>query len=170
MSEELIPNKVASSGLITISLEDYYPAGERRELDIAAWLYEGLILREKDFRKEVKEHDWDQYRDCFVWIHSSADAIIPQWAYMLIGSSLSGSARMFTYGNREQLEAILFEHSLDAVDFEEFRDQRVILKGCGHLPIPPHAFISLTKRLKPYVKSLMYGEACSTVPVYKKRG
>lgn len=169
MSEELIPNKVAQSGLITISLEDYYPLGDRHELDIAEWLYEGLILREKDFRQKVKEHNWNQYEDSFVWVHSSADAIIPQWAYMLIGSSLSGISKFFTYGNREQLESILFEHSLNEADFEKFKDQRVILKGCGHLPIPPHAFVSLTNRLKPIVKSLMYGEACSTVPVYKKR-
>ncbi len=170
MSEELIPNKVASSGLITISLEDYYPAGERYELDIADWLYEGLMLREKDFRQKIGEHDWEHYRNGFVWAHCSADAIIPQWAYMLISSSLTGVARVFTFGQREQLESILFDQSLNEADFEKFKDQRVILKGCGHLPIPPHAFVSLTEKLKPLVKSLMYGEACSTVPVYKKRG
>jgi hypothetical protein len=169
MNEELIPNKVAKSGLITISLQDYYPEGERCHLDISEWLYEGLILREKEFRQHVKDHDWTQYEGCFVWVNCTADAIIPQWAYMLISAALSDHARAYAYGNREQLESILFEASLDKVDFSDFKDQRVILKGCGDIAVPPNAFSSLTRRLKPYVKSLMYGEACSTVPVYKKR-
>lgn len=169
MSEELIPNKVAKSGLITLSLQDYYPDGERISLDIAPWLYEGVMLKEKDFREQVKAHNWQQYQDAYVWVYCSADAIIPQWAYMLLSAALEGLARDYTIGPREQLEALLFEQSLDKVDFSEYRDKRVILKGCGDLPIPPHAYMSLTRRLKPYVKSLMFGEACSTVPVYKNR-
>lgn len=170
MNEELIPNKVANSGLVTISLEDYYAEGDRKHLDLAAWLYEGVILKEKDFRQHIKDHNWLQYQDSFVWVNCSADAIIPQWAYMLIGAELSGRAIEYTFGTREQLESMLFEWRLQHSDFSELKDQRVIIKGCGDLNIPPHAFMSLTGKLKPLVKSLMYGEACSTVPVYKKRG
>ena len=169
MSEEGIVNKVAKSGLITISPEDYYLPGERMHLDIAAWLYEGLILREKDFRQHLADHDWQQYQGKFVWVDCSVDTIIPQWAYMLVGAALSGMAEVFTFGSREQLESLLYEKALQQADFTQFADQRVILKGCGDKPIPPHAFVSLSNQLKPLVKSLMYGEACSTVPVFKKK-
>ena len=169
MAEDLIPNKVANSGLITISLEDYYPQGRRLHLDIAQWLFEEQILKEKDFRGYIKSHNWEDYRDCYVRVDCSADAIIPQWAYMLISAELSQIAKNYTFGTSEQLESIIYEESLLQADFSEFKDQRVILKGCGDLNIPPHAFMSLTKMLKPIVKSLMYGEACSTVPVYKQR-
>ncbi len=169
MKEELIPNKVASSGLITISPEDYYSDGDRVHIDMADWLFEGLILKEKEFRAHIKDHNWEQYKNAFVWVNCSADAIIPQWAYMLVGSELTGIAKTFTFGTREQLESLLYEIRLSETDFTEFKDQRVIIKGCGDKNIPPHAFLSLTQKLKPLVKSLMYGEACSTVPVYKKR-
>ncbi len=166
---EEIRNKVAESGLITLSLEDFYPAGKRLELNIAPWLYEELILREKDFRSYLKEHDWDQYQDAHVAVYCSADAIIPQWAYMLIGTYLEGIAQTVVFGNRETLELVLMENSLGSVNWEEYRDQRLIIKGCGDLPIPAQAYLRIATYLKPLVKSLLFGEACSTVPIFKKR-
>jgi len=168
-NSDLIPNKIANSGLITISLEDYYPQGERRHLDIEPWLYEGVILKEKDFRAAVKEHDWTQYQDCYVSVNCSADAIIPQWAYMLLGSQLSVYAKKVVYGSSERLESLLMDEAISNADLSEFKDQRVILKGCGHLPIPPHAYLSFVSHLQPLAKSIMFGEACSTVPIYKQK-
>lgn len=167
--EELIPNKIAASGLITLSLEDFYPKGERKHLDIAPWLYEGMILREKDFRESVKNHDWSQYQNCYVSVDCSADAIIPQWAYMLLGVELEPFAKKVVYGNQERLESLLMDEAISQADLSEYEDRRVILKGCGHLPIPPHAYVAFVNKLKPYAKSIMFGEACSTVPIYKKK-
>lgn len=166
---EAIPNKIANSGLITLSLEDYYPKGERKHLDIAPWLFEGVMLREKDFRESVKNHDWSQYQGCYVSVDCSADAIIPQWAYMLLGAALEPHAKKSVFGSPEVLESIVLDEALSQTDFSEFKDQRVILKGCSKLPIPPHAYLNFVTRLKPLVKSLMFGEACSTVPVYKRK-
>ena len=166
---ESIPNKIANSGLITIDLEDYYPSGERLELDIAPWLYEGMILREKDFRQHVKEHDWSKYESAFVSVYCSEDVIIPQWAYMLLGSCLAPFAQRVVYGTPEVLETILMEETLSQADFSMYSDKRIILKGCGHLPIPPQAYLKMVSRLQPIVKSIMFGEACSTVPIYKKK-
>lgn len=164
-----IPNKIANSGLITLSLEDYYPQGERKVLDIAPWLFEEMILREKDFRAHVKEHDWSQYQDCYVAVHCSADAIIPQWAYMLLAVELEPYARKVVYGSSERLESLLIDEAITQTDLSEFKDQRVILKGCGHLPIPPHAYLAFVSKLKPLAKSIMFGEACSTVPIFKQK-
>lgn len=167
--EEAIPNKIANSGLITLSLEDFYPSGERKHLDIAPWLYEGLILKEKDFRQHIKEHDWTQYQDAYVSVDCSTDAIIPQWTYMLLGSMLQPYAKKTVYGNASQLESILMEEAFNSFDFSKYESERIILKGCGDLPIPPHAFLSFVERLKPHAKSIMFGEACSTVPIYKRK-
>lgn len=166
---EQIRNKVAESGLITLSLEDFYPRNPRLELDISPWLYEGMILREKDFRAAVKDHDWTQYKEAFVAVYCSADAIVPQWAYMLLGSQLQGIASKVVYGNREILETLVMEESLSNLDLSEYQDKRVILKGCGDLPIPPHAYLMFSMELQKVVKSLMFGEACSTVPIYKQK-
>ncbi|MGK0407453.1 MAG: hypothetical protein ACJAZH_001272 [Roseivirga sp.] len=163
-----IKNKVAGSGLITLSLEDYYPQGPRLSLDISPWLYEGLILREKDFRVYLKEHNWQQYEGAYVALFCSADAIVPQWSYMLLASYLSPFAKKVVYGSPEQLEAMVMEQSLAQVDLSEYLDKRVILKGCGDLPIPPHAYLYFTTRLQEVAKTIMFGEACSTVPIYKK--
>lgn len=168
MSDEIV-NKVAQSSLITISPEDYYTEGLRMELDIAPWLYEGLMLREKEFRQYVKDHNWEQYQDAYVAVYCSADAIVPQWAYMLLGSELQPFAQRVFFGSSEQLESLLFEETLSQTDFSEFEDKRLIIKGCGDRPIPPHAYLSMVTYLKPHVKSLMFGEACSTVPIYKKK-
>lgn len=168
-TDGFIPNKVANSGLITLDLADYYPKGKRKHLDIAPWLYEGIMLREKDFRTSVKAHDWQQYQDCYVWVGCSEDAIIPQWAYMLLSSSLAAFAKKVVYGSREQLETVLMDEAIQQANLSALTDQRVIIKGCGDLPIPPHAYVSLVSRLQPVAKSIMYGEACSTVPIYKKK-
>lgn len=166
---EEIRNKVAESGLITLSLEDYYPQGKRMSLDISPWLFEGLILREKDFRSYLKEHDWSQYKDAFVALHCSAEAIIPQWAYMLLATYLEGVARKVVFGDLDLLESLLMDEVLENLDLSAFQDQRVILKGCGDLNIPPHAYVKMSMVLKPVVKSLLFGEACSTVPIFKKK-
>ncbi|MEQ9263340.1 MAG: DUF2480 family protein [Owenweeksia sp.] len=168
MADEIV-NRVAQSKLITLDLGDFYPAGERKQLDIATWLYEGLILREKDFRQLVQEHNWAQYQDAYVSVHCSADAIIPQWAYMLLSSALSPYAKRVLFGTSEVLETILMEESIGKADFSAYAGKPVIIKGCGHLPIPPQAYIKMVTKLQPLVKSIMFGEACSTVPIYKKK-
>lgn len=168
-ANDVIPNKIAQSGLITISLEDYYPKGERKHLDIAPWLYEGVILREKDFRASVKEHNWSQYQDCYVSVYCSEDAIIPQWAYMLLGVELEPYAKKVVFGSPERLESLLMDEAIEQADLSGFKDQRIILKGCGHLPIPPHAYLAFVTKLRPIAKSIMFGEACSTVPIYKQK-
>lgn len=169
MAEDIIENKIANSGLITLDLADYYPKGERKSIDIAPWLFEGIMLREKDFRQSVKDHDWSQYRDCYVAVFCSEDAIIPQWAYMLLSSSLAAYAKKVVFGTREQMESILMDNAIAALDLSELEDQRVIIKGCGDLPIPPHAYVSIVSKLQPLAKSIMFGEACSTVPIFKKK-
>lgn len=168
MSEEII-NRVASSGLITLDLEDYYDQNERVELDIVDQLYEGLILREKDFRQFVKEHDWEQYSNKNVAIFCSGDAIIPTWAYMLVASKLSGIANFFVKGELDDLENALFMEKLRGVNPEEYQDSKVVIKGCGEFPVPDFAYAELMRLLTPYASSIMYGEPCSTVPVYKAR-
>lgn len=167
MADEIV-NKIAQSGLVNIDLEELYPRGRRMELDIAPWLFQGLILREKDFRESIKNHDWSKYNDSFVAVTCSADAIIPQWAWILVANALNGHAVRTVYGNLEQLEAVLFESILDQLDVDQYHGKRVIVKGCSECPVPIQAFIRLTEKLTPVVLSLMYGEACSTVPVYKK--
>lgn len=169
MAEDIIENKIANSGLITLDLADYYPKGERKSIDIAPWLFEGIMLREKDFRQSVKDHDWGQYQDCYVAVFCSEDAIIPQWAFMLLSSSLAAYAKKVVFGTREQMESILMDSAIAALDLSELEDQRVIIKGCGDLPIPPHAYVSIVSKLQPLAKSIMFGEACSTVPIFKKK-
>lgn len=167
--DNIIENKIANSGLITLDLADYYPKGERKLIDIAPWLFEGIMLREKDFRQSVKDHDWSQYQDCYVAVFCSEDAIIPQWAYMLLSSALASFAKKVIFGTREQLESILMDSAIQSLDLSELEDKRVIIKGCGDLPIPPHAYVSMVSKLQPIAKSIMFGEACSTVPIYKKK-
>ena len=166
MSE--IVNRVAQSPIITFKLEDYYPEGERVLIDIKDQLFQGLILREKDFRTWVKEHDWSQYQDKFVAINCSSDAIIQVWAYMLLESRLHPYAAHIVMGSLEDLERSLFLIELDKVDFSTFQDRPVVVKGCGDIKIPDAIFVEATRRLMPYVKKLSYGEPCSTVPVYKR--
>ncbi len=168
MSEgDPIINKVAQSGLITIDLEEWYPQGDRLHFDLKPLLFEGLILREKDLRDFLKTHDWSQYQAKYVSVNNSSDAIIPTWAYMLIASHLQPHAARIVFGTNEQLESQLFNEVFDKLDLAPFKDQRVVIKGCSKLPVPAAAYMELTRRLRPIVKSIMFGEPCSTVPVFK---
>ncbi|MEX1190019.1 MAG: DUF2480 family protein [Bacteroidia bacterium] len=166
--EETIINKVAESSLVNIDLEDYYPKGKRIQIDLAETLFQGLILREKDFREWVKTHDWSQYKDAFVAVTCSADAIIPVWAYMLVSAQLEPEAKHTEFGDLEALETSLYSRIIEQLEIDAWRDQRLIIKGCGNLPVPRSAYLMLTTKLRPIAKSIMYGEACSTVPIYKK--
>ncbi len=167
--QENIVNKVANSGLITFNLEEYYVNGERMVYDIKDNLFHGLILKEQDFRAFVKEHDWSQYAGKHVAITCSADAIVPTWAYMLLANRMKPYAGEVIFGNLDTLEAILFSKALSKVNLSDYVDQRVVIKGCAHLEVPVNAYVEITALLTPIVKSLMYGEPCSTVPIYKKK-
>lgn len=169
MADEII-NKVAQSGLITIDLEELYPAGERVLLDIKDRLFQGLILREKDFREFVSTHDWSQHKDKYVAVTCSADAIVPTWAYMLLAVSLEPYAKKVVFGDLEVLETVLYNEVLSKLDTKAYEGARVIIKGCSNLPVPRSAYVELTRILRPVAKSIMYGEPCSTVPLYKKKG
>lgn len=169
MSQETeIINRVAQSPLIVFNLEDYYQKGERIVLDLKDWLFQGLILREKDFREAVKEHDWEQYTGEHVALTCTVDAIIPTWAYMLLTTRLEPHAATVIHGTLEELEKALFKISLDKVDIDQFADKKVVVKGCGNLPVPEFAYVEITRKLRPVASSIMYGEPCSTVPLYKK--
>ncbi|MES3016303.1 MAG: DUF2480 family protein [Bacteroidota bacterium] len=167
--QENIVNKVAQSGLVSLDLAELYPQGERILYDIKDNLFHGLMLREKDFREFIKEHSWEPYSGKHVAITCSADAIVPTWAYMLLANRLAPVAKTVVFGNLELLETILFERALEKLDIEKYRDQRIVIKGCGEIAIPESAFIDLTVRLTGVSKSIMYGEPCSTVPIYKRR-
>ena len=166
--ENEIVNKVSQSGLITIDLEEFYPAGERVLFDIKELLFQGLILREKDFREFIKNEDWNKYKDKYVALTCSADAIVPTWAYMLLATQLEPIAKKVVFGNLESLETILYTEILSKIDINIYKDARVVIKGCGNLPIPKSAYVQITSLLRPHAKSIMYGEPCSTVPLYKK--
>ncbi len=168
MMEDVIVNRVAQSGIITFNLEDYFHEGNRMGIDVKDTLFMGMILKEKDFRDWLRNHDWEQYRDSNVYVYCSADAIIPTWAYMLIAAKLQGIANHFVFGNVEALELSLFQEALKKVNPADFEDKRVVIKGCGDKNILPSAYVEITRILQPVVKSLMFGEPCSTVPVYKK--
>lgn len=163
-----IVNKVAGSGLVTIDLEEFYPKGERVVLDIRDQLFQGLLLREKDFREYIKQEDWSKYKDTYVAVTCSADAIIPTWAYMLLASALEPFAKKVVFGTAETLETVLYDELLRGLDVQQYKDARVVIKGCGNLPVPRAAYVELTRLLRPHVKSIMYGEPCSTVPIYKQ--
>ncbi len=165
---EEIVNRVANSSLISLDLEEYYPQGERVLYDLKDNLFQGLILREKDFREFVKNHDWSAYQDKNVALTCSADAIVPTWAYMLLALKLEPYAAHVAFGTLEDLENILFQKALDQINPEAYQDKKVVVKGCSNLPVPAFAYVELTRKLRPYVATLMYGEPCSTVPLYKK--
>lgn len=167
--QENIVNKVAASGLITFNLEDYLENGERLLYDIKDNLFHGLMLREKDFREFVKEHDWQQYQDKNIAITCTADAIVPTWAYMLLANKMKPFANEVVFGNLDTLETQLFSKALAKVNLEEYVGQRVVVKGCANPQIPISAYVEITALLTPVVKSLMYGEPCSTVPLYKRK-
>ena len=164
-----IINRVASSKLVTINLEDYYPKGQRVLFDIKDWLFEGFVLREKDFRNQVAEYNWSQYQDGYVALTCTTDAIIPGWAFMLISLHLEPFAKKVVIGNLEQLESSIYQDVINNLDVSEFQDKPLIIKGCSKKPVPQNAYIMLANKLKPVSKSIMYGEACSSVPLFKKK-
>ena len=164
-----IENKVASSSLITLNLEDYFNKGERVVLDIKPWLFMELILKEKDFREQVKKHDWTQYVEKNVAFVCSSDAIVPTWAYMLLAVNIEPYANRYVFGNIDVLNTILYQDALQKINPVDFTDARVIIKGCSDVPVPVSAYVEITHKLTPHVKSIMYGEACSNVPIYKRK-
>lgn len=168
MSDEII-NRVAKSNLVTVNLEDYYPSGKRIVLDLKNWLYEGLVLKEKEFRAHVKTHDWSIYDNCYVAIVCTSDAIVPAWAFMLVSIQLHPFVKKVVIGDLQQLESSIYQEIISNLELSEFKDKPVIIKGCANKPIPVNAYIWLSNKLLPYAKSVMYGEACSSVPLYKKR-
>ena len=167
MSEAIV-NKVANSGLITIDLETYLPTEAVKTFDLKDHLFMGLILKEKDFREALKNFDWSVYQDKYVNIACSADAIIPAWAYMLVVTYLNGIAKDSYVGTSEEMQKHLLIKNIATINASEFADQRIVIKGCGDKNIEGFAYAEITKVLTPVVKSIMYGEPCSTVPVYKK--
>lgn len=168
MADEII-NKVSNSKLITLDLEELYPEGERVLFDIKDWLFDQIILKEKDFRASVKSHDWSRYENTYVALTCSVDAIIPSWAYLLLSSKLAPYSKKIVVGNLELLETSLFQDIIQNLSIESFKEKPIIIKGCAQKPIPPSAFSMLIHKLQPIAKSIMYGEACSTVPLFKKK-
>lgn len=168
MPDDII-NRVANSKLITINLEDYYPDGNRVLFDIKDWLFEGFVLREKDFRNTIAAYDWSQYQDSYVALTCSSDAIIPGWAYMLLSIHLEPFAKQIIIGDLEALETSIYQDVLNKLDVSEFKNKPIIIKGCSKKPVPQNAYIMLATKLKPVVKSIMYGEACSSVPLFKSK-
>ena len=167
--QENIVNKVALSGLISFDLAELHHSGKRVVYDIKDNLFQGLMLREKDFRAFVKDHDWEQYNGKNVSVICSADAIVPTWAYMLIASKLAPYAHFFVFGNLEVLETSLYLLALEKISLLKYQDQRLVIKGCGDIEIPTAAFMAITAKLSTIAKSVMYGEPCSTVPIFKRK-
>jgi hypothetical protein len=168
MEEEII-NKVANSNLDVFDLEDYYPNGIRVQIDISQWLEGGFLLKEKDFRQHLKNHDWLQYQDQYVAVFCSTDAILPAWAAILVAVQLSPFAKKVVNGTLETIDESLYETLLSALDYSIYQDKSVIIKGCSKKPVPERAYILAVQYLQPFARSIMYGEACSAVPLYKTK-
>ena len=168
MAEEIV-NRVANSKLKTFDLEEIYPEGKRVVFDIKDWLFQEIILKETDFRASVKNHDWSQYKNCFVAVTCSVDAIIPSWAFMLVAAELTPFANKVVIGDLELLETVIYQELLSFLDFKDFANAPVIIKGCADKPIPESAYAFLIAKLQPIARSIMFGEACSTVPLYKSK-
>jgi hypothetical protein len=168
METELIVNRVAKSGLVSLDLEDYYHPGERVVYDLKDNLFMGLILKEKDFRDFLKTHDWSQYTDKNVAVTCTEDAISPTWAFMLLTIQLEPYAHTVVFGSLQDLEEKLYFDAIARINIEDYRDSRVVVKGCSKVPVPTAAYVEITRRLRPVAQSLMFGEPCSTVPLYKR--
>jgi hypothetical protein len=168
MAEPII-NKVAESGLVTLNPEDYYPKAPVMVFDMKDHLFMGLILKEKDFREALKKLDWEPFRDTNVAVTCTADAIIPVWAYMLVAAYLEPFAKEIIMGDEKELHKTIFLRNLSTIRVEDYTDKRVVIKGCGETPIGDYVYMEITKILRPVVKSIMYGEPCSTVPIFKKK-
>ena len=167
--DEVMTNKVSESGILTVDLEEYYPKDETIVFDLKDYLFMGLILKEKDFREALKNLDLSPYSNKNVALTCTADAIIPMWAYMLVSSCLQPVAKNVVFGNADFLHQTLFLKNIAAINPENYADKRVVIKGCGDLPVSENAYVAITQLLRPVAKSIMYGEPCSTVPIYKKK-
>jgi hypothetical protein len=168
MADEIV-NRVANSKLITFDLEDHYPEGERAYMDISAWLYEGIVLREKEFRNHVKAYDWSVYNNAYLAVGCSSEAIIPAWAYMLVSLHAAKHAKKVVFGDLAALETVLFTEIIERLDLSNYTDKPVIIKGCTNKPIPENAYLLLAQKLQKIASSIMYGEACSSVPLFKNK-
>lgn len=167
--QETFVNKVAESGIITFSLEEYYPKEEILLFDLKVFLFMGLVLKEKDYRAALQNINWQQYQNKYVGITCTTDAIIPMWAYMLAASYLQPVAKDVYFGDEKSLVANVLLKNLGNINVEDFTDKRVVIKGCGDVQVPEAAYVEITNKLRPFAKSIMYGEPCSTVPIYKKK-
>lgn len=165
---DVIINKVAESGLIELDLEKYYPKGEQAVFDLKEYLFMGLILKEKEFREALKNVDLSVYKEKSVAVTCTADAIVPVWAYMLAASYLQPIAKELVFGDVDYMHKTRFIKNINEININEYQDKRVVIKGCGELPIGEFAYLEITKLLRPVAKSIMYGEPCSTVPVFKR--
>ena len=166
---DTIVNRVAASALITFDLEKLYQIGSRQFIDLSQWLDQGLMLKEKEFRAQLKAHDWSIYRDKFIALQCSTEAILPAWASLLVMTYLQPFARKVVLGNLKDLEVQLFAEQIQLLELSPYKDQPVIIKGCSENTVPQDAYVQLIAKLQPVVKSLFYGEACSSVPLYKKK-
>ena len=164
---EEIVNKVANSALEVFDLEDYYPKGMRSQIDISLWLLEGLLLKEKDFRLHLQQHDWSKYQNQYIAINCSTDAIVPTWASILVAIQLAPYAQKIVNGTIEDLDSALYEELLAKIDYSAYENKAVIIKGCSKKPVPMRAYILAAHYLQPFARSIMYGEACSAVPLFK---
>ncbi len=164
-----IVNRVEKSGIITIDLDTYFPPDPILAFDIKDWLWQGLVLKEKDFRDRLEITDWSEYQDKIVCVFCSADAIVPYWAYMLLAVKLQPVAKELVYGNIDQYLSLHYSKELEKLKVADFEDKRIIIKGCGDKPVPVSAYVEVTRLLAPVAKSIMYGEPCSTVPVFKRK-
>ena len=166
---EVFVNKVAQSGIITLNLEDHYPKEELALFDMKDYLFMELILKEKDFREKLRTLDVSVYQNKIVALTCSADAVIPMWAYMLAASALQPVAKEIIFGTEAFAKENILLRNIEMINAAEYNDARVVIKGCGELPIGEAAYVAITKKLRPIAKSIMYGEPCSTVPVFKKQ-
>lgn len=164
-----IVNRVAKSPLVTIDLEEFYPEGKRMVFDLKDFLFEEIILKEKDFREELKNHDWAQYENAFVAMDCSSDAIIPSWAFLLVATYLQPVAKKIVKGNLKDLETSIYQEIISNLDVSVYENKKIIVKGCSKKPVPDAAYIQLIEKIQPHIQSLMFGEACSTVPLFKKK-
>ena len=167
MAENII-NRVQKSGIITIDLDDVSVPENLFEIDIKNWLHDELFLKEKEYRNNIINHNWSKYKNGYVFIHCSSDAIIPTWAYMLISSKIEEVTNKVVIGDLKKIYELIFDDYLNNLDYTKFTNKSVIIKGCSSEMIPISAYHKLTTKLKPFAKSIMYGEACSAVPVFKK--
>ena len=165
----VIKNKVADSKLITLDLEDFYPTGKRLEVDISQFLFQGILLKEKEFRLKIKSYDWKQYQRCYIALTNKNKALVPAWAFMLITTELNAIAKLIVVGNKNELENLIFSNIINEIDVSNYKNRSVIIKGCSKKNIPENSYTQLIQKIQPVVKSIMYGEACSSVPLFKKK-